>query len=82
MTATRAPAWQAPAVKPCALCAPPTPSASPLGLCTGHLQAAADELARLTPRQSPGDRSPSSVSFSALCGRCGSYRHGTAACDA
>jgi hypothetical protein len=82
MTATRAPARKAPAVTPCALCAPPTPAASPLGLCAGHLQAAADELVRLTPRQSPGDRSPSSVPFSALCRRCGSWRHPTARCDA
>lgn len=67
----------------CALCATPTPVASPLGLCGPHLQAAANELARLTPRQAlPADSSPATIPFSELCRRCGSYRHETEACDA
>jgi hypothetical protein len=65
----------------CALC--PGAPASPLGLCTGCLRAAADELTRLTPHPAqPGDGRPSSVAFRDLCGRCGSHRHGTEFCDA
>jgi hypothetical protein len=67
--------------RPCALCA--GPAASPLGLCLGCLLTAAAELARLTARQpSAADASPASVPYRSLCGRCGSYRHETSACDA
>jgi hypothetical protein len=65
----------------CALCR--APAASALGLCLACLAAAADELARLAPRPAPPSGGPpSSVPFSALCRRCGSWRHPTARCDA
>ena len=80
-TAALSPPRVAPLRASCALCG--TTAASPLGLCLGHLQAAADELARLTPRPAPpGDGPPSSVAFRDLCRRCGSYRHETKSCDA
>jgi hypothetical protein len=76
----------------CALCRKAQP-ATPFGLCFACLSAAADEHARLSP---PADVPLSAVPAGAkrddgklcsvrvgdLCGRCGSWRHSRAECDA
>jgi len=65
----------------CALC--PARPETPFGLCIGCLRAAADELARITPR--PADRDdprPSAIAFRDLCARCGSWKHPASGCAA
>jgi hypothetical protein len=82
MTATAlSPLRLAPVRQSCALC--PARAETPLGLCIGCLRAAADELARLAPAlPSQADRSPASIPFRALCGRCGRPGHTREECDA
>jgi hypothetical protein len=79
MTAILSPLRTAPLLTACALCT--ASPASPLGLCRSHLEAAAAELGRLTPRPALlGGAPPSAVAFRDLCQRCGSWRHGEADC--
>jgi hypothetical protein len=64
----------------CVLC--PARPTTPFGLCRECLAAAAAEYARLSQRPAPDDSRPSSVHVSDLCGRCGSWKHLRAECDA
>lgn len=85
MTATLATLRPVPVPVPvrpsCALCT--LPPASVFGLCALCLAQAAAEHARLTPAiPSQADRSPASVPFRALCGRCGRPGHVPEDCDA
>jgi hypothetical protein len=64
----------------CALC--PDPPASTFGLCARCLSAAANEAARLLPRQpSPVGSRPEITSYGSLCRRCGRPGHGARDCD-
>jgi hypothetical protein len=65
----------------CALC--PAPPTTPFGLCRECLAAAAAEYARLSQRPvAPDDGRLASVHVRDLCGRCGSWKHLRAECDA
>ena len=67
-----------PARATCALCGA-VPPATPLGLCSQCLAAAAAEHVLITP---VSGRRPDSVQVRDLCSRCGSSRHSRATCDA
>jgi hypothetical protein len=67
-----------PARAACALCSTKAP-ATPLGLCSECLAAAAAEHVLITPAS---DRRADSVQARDLCRRCGSGRDSTSRCDA